>query len=83
MAHKISQGETITIKLHRLDLGQIVEGMLCRQQEWQQTADWHSGRLTAFPQDFKECSNAREAQWIADNYARILAEIDKQVGEQS
>ncbi|MGJ8726272.1 MAG: hypothetical protein ACSHYB_17115 [Roseibacillus sp.] len=49
MAGRIPQEETITIKLSRLDLGQVLEGMSCRQQEWQQTADWHSGKLTAPP----------------------------------
>ncbi|MGJ8726271.1 MAG: hypothetical protein ACSHYB_17110 [Roseibacillus sp.] len=83
MAGRTPQEETITIKLSRLDLWQILEGMSSRQQEWQQTADWHSGKLTEFPQNFKECSNATEAQWIADNYSRILAIIEKQLQEQS
>lgn len=83
MAGKIPQKETITIKLSRVDLGQVLEGMSCRQNEWQQTADWHTGKLTEFPQNFKECSNATEAQWIADNYSRILAIIEKQLQEQS
>ena len=82
MAKRISHEDQITIKLSRLDLSQMVEGMSCRQIEWQETADWHSGKLTLFPENFKESSNAEEAQWIADNYARILALIEQQFREQ-
>lgn len=83
MAERVSQENPITIKLIRLDLRQILAGMSSRQQEWQQTADWHSGKISEFPQNFKESSNATETQWIADNYSRIFAIFEKQLQIQS
>ncbi|GHC43505.1 hypothetical protein [Roseibacillus persicicus] len=71
------------IEFTRLDLGQVIEGLSCRQEEWQQTADWHSGKVSEFPAHLKEGSNAQEAQWVADNYARILSLIERQYHAQS
>ncbi|MBK1834390.1 hypothetical protein [Roseibacillus ishigakijimensis] len=71
--------ELPTVRLTLLDWGQVQEGLSCRQEEWQATADWHSGRLADLPDGFKEVRDAEEAQWIADNYQRILALIESQL----
>ena len=78
----LNQNTLIVISLERIDLGQIIEGLSLRQEEWQHTADWHKGKPLTSQQEIKESSNAEEAQWIANNYARILSIIKRQMDNQ-
>jgi hypothetical protein len=78
-----SMGKEIFLRLDSLDVGQIVDGLRCRQESWSNTANYL--RDDYFPDDSficEECSDADEAQRLADWYQRILAAIEAQVDAQ-
>jgi hypothetical protein len=76
-------GAQIRLQLNRLDVGQILDGLRCRQQSWATTAIWL--RDGSFPDESfvaEECSDWEEAQRLADWYQRIIVTIERQVNEQ-
>jgi hypothetical protein len=78
-----SMGKEIQLRLDSLDVGQILDGLRCRQQSWSNTAIYL--RDDYFPDDAficEECSDPTEAQNIADFYQRIIADIEQQVDQQ-
>jgi hypothetical protein len=78
-----TMGKEFHIRLDGFDLGQILDGLRCRQESWANTAIYL--RDDYFPDDSfacEECSNADEAQNIADHYQRIINAIERQVDEQ-
>ena len=51
-----------------------------RLEKWAYTADYlRTGRITK-PYPIEECSDAPEAQRLADYYASIIKSIEKQAG---
>jgi hypothetical protein len=73
----------IQITIDSLDLGQIVDGLRSRQESWKNTAIYL--RDGFFPDDAflcEDCSDADEAERIANRYQRIIASIDQQIEQQ-
>ena len=76
-------GKELHFKLDTVDLGQVLDGLRCRQQSWANTAIYLHDEY--FPDDSfvcEECSDANEAQRIADTYQRIITTIETQIAEQ-
>jgi hypothetical protein len=76
-------GKEFHLRLDGFDLGQVLDGLRCRQESWANTAIYL--RDEYFPNDSflcEECSDAGEAQKIADMYQRIISAIERQIDEQ-
>ena len=76
-------GKKLQIKIDSLDLGQILDGLRSRQESWKNTAVFL--RDGFFPDDAfvcEECSDADEAERIADDYKRIIGSIERQIDAQ-
>jgi len=76
-------GKKLQIKIDSLDLGQILEGLRSRQESWKNTAVFL--RDGFFPDEAfvcEECSDADEAERIADDYRRIIGNIERQIDAQ-
>ena len=76
-------GKEFHLTLDGLDLGQALDGLRCRQQSWANTAIYL--RDGYFPDDSfvcEECSDADEAQKIADSYLRIISTVEQQIEAQ-
>ena len=76
-------GKELHFKLHSVDIGQVLDGLRCRQESWANTAIYIHNEY--FPDDSfvcEECSDANEAQRIADMYQRIISTIEGQIAEQ-
>ncbi len=78
-----SMGKEIHLRLDVLDVGQILDGIRCRQQAWTDTAIYlRDGYFHDDAFVCEECSDFTKAQNIADFYQRIIANIERQVDEQ-
>jgi hypothetical protein len=78
-----TMGTTFHLTIDGFDLGQILDGLRCRQESWANTAIYL--RDDYFPDDSfacEECRDADEAQRIADHYQRIIGTIERQVDGQ-
>ena len=78
-----TMGKTFHLTIDGFDLGQILDGLRCRQESWANTAIFL--REDYFPDDSfvcEECSDADEAQKISDHYQRIISAIERQIEEQ-
>ena len=66
-----------------IDLGQALDGLRIRAEQWQKTADFLE---TGFTSDGffipEECSDAYEASRIAKHYQCIIKNIEAQVSKQ-
>jgi hypothetical protein len=74
---------TYTIKLDSLDLGQLLDGLRCREESWRNTAIYL--RDGYFPDDSfvcEVCSDEDEAERIAGYYRRIIEDLEKQMAAQ-
>lgn len=69
----------VTLKLPRLMVGQIIEGLQARQEVWLDTAEYMETGVTSEPCIIEECSNANEARNIATYYEEIINAIEKQL----
>jgi len=71
--------KTYHIELDALDLGQLLDGLEARADAWEKTADYH--RTGQSPPDFlvEECSDAGEADKIAQHYRSIISKIHEQM----
>lgn len=70
------------IRLSGLDLGQVIDGLEARATAWRLTAKYlETGEA---PDGFvnEECSDAEEANRLADHYHRILHNLIQQQTEQ-
>jgi hypothetical protein len=72
--------ETIDLSLPAIDVGQILDALHIRMERWAYTADYlRTGRISeSYP--IEECSDADEAQQLADHYASIIRSIEEQAG---
>ena len=78
-----TMGKTLQISIDAIELGQILDGLRCRQESWANTTIFL--RDGFFPDDAfvcEECSDADEAQKIAGHYQRIISAIERQIDEQ-
>ncbi len=78
-----TMGKQLYLKLDSLDVGQILDGLHSRQESWANTAIYL--RDGYFPDDAfvcEECSDASEAQKIANHYQRIISAVERQVAAQ-
>lgn len=77
-------GEIFQLRLEANDLGQLLDGLRCRAEVWRNTAIYlQTGEP---PSEFflpEECRDAEEADNIASDYERIIAEIVRQRDEQN
>jgi len=69
----------VTLKLPRLMVGQIIDGLRERQKIWLYTAEFMDTGETEEPCIIEECSNADEAKNIASYYEEIINCIEKQI----
>jgi hypothetical protein len=82
------RGDTHMPQLYRVeleanDLGQILDGLRCREESWRNTAIYL--RDEYFPDDSfvcEECSSPEEAESIADWNQRIIETLTRQRDEQ-
>ena len=59
------------------DLGQIMDGLTCRAEDYERTAQYHE---TGFADDYiLEVRDAREAHNLARWYRRLIEEIRMQL----
>jgi hypothetical protein len=76
-------GKEITLRLDSLDVGQILDGLRCRQESWTNTAIYlRDGYFGDDSFVCEECSDTEEAQKLADWYQRIIGGIERQVNAQ-
>jgi hypothetical protein len=68
----------ITLKLPRLMVGQILDGLRERVQVWRYTEQYMEVGYTDEPCIIEECSDADEARGIAEYYEEIIGCIEKQ-----
>ncbi len=68
----------VTLSLPALDVGQILDALNIRMEQWAYTADYlRTGRISK-PYPIEECSDADEAQRLADYYGSIIRSIEEQ-----
>lgn len=79
---KIKRDKIVTLKLPRLMVGQIVEGLQARQEVWLNTAEFMETGDTEEPCIIGECPDADEAKNIVAYYEEIINEINKQLNLQ-
>lgn len=72
------------IELNDLDLGQLLDGLESRAESWEKTADYL--RTEEMPGGdyflIEECSDAEEADGIAEHYRSIIGKIQEQMEAQ-
>ena len=69
------------IELDALDLGQLLDGFDCRAEAWEKTVDYLQEGDMRDGEFFviEECSDAEEADSIADLYRSIIGKIRSQM----
>jgi hypothetical protein len=76
-------GKTYAIRFEDKDLGQLLDGLHCRSEAWHGTAEYlESGHTPREDFVIEECSDAEEANAIAADYDRIIANIETQMKAQ-
>ena len=76
-------GKEFHFKLDSVDLGQVLDGLRCREQSWARSAIYLHDEY--FPDDSfvcEECSDANEAQSHPQMYQWIITTIEGQIAEQ-
>jgi hypothetical protein len=74
-------GTLHTLRLDSNDIGQIIDGLQSRAESWRQTAAYlESGHAARDDFIAEECSDAHEANAIANHYERIVRELEIQLG---
>jgi hypothetical protein len=73
----------LQILLNNDDLGQLLDGLRCRAEAWQKTAEYlKSGCCSDDSFVCEECSSTHEAKMIAQHYRKIIASIEQQAEKQ-
>ncbi|HPD48559.1 MAG TPA: hypothetical protein P5279_01515 [Anaerohalosphaeraceae bacterium] len=72
------QDQLITLRLPANTVGQIIDGLTQRMLVWQATAEYLQRGRTDITDTIEECSDAQEAQALADWYQQIIQEITRQ-----
>ncbi|HBG27837.1 MAG: hypothetical protein A2Y10_06810 [Planctomycetes bacterium GWF2_41_51] len=71
--------QMVLLKLPRMMVGQIIDGLRERQNVWQLTAEYMETGETSEPCIIEECSDADEANNIAAYYEEIINKIQSQL----
>jgi len=71
--------EFVKLTLSRMDIGQILDGLRERMKAWKGTYEYFKKGHTELCEIIEECSDANEAKAIADYYAKIIKDIEKQI----
>jgi hypothetical protein len=71
--------EFVKLTLSRMDVGQILDGLRERMKAWKGTYEYFKKGHTELCEIIEECSDANEAKAIADYYAKIIKNIEKQL----
>lgn len=73
-----------SIELDDLDLGQLLDGLDCRAEAWQRTAQYLQTEEMPDSEFFivEECSDPEEADSIAGHYRSIISKIRNQMEAQ-
>jgi hypothetical protein len=67
----------VTIALEENDWGQIIDGLTCRAEEYELTAQYHE---TGYAENYiLEVRDAKEAKNLAQWYRRLVKQIRKQL----
>ena len=75
--------KTYLLRLEEKDLGQILDGLIAREESWRKTAEYFRSGYN--PDDsfiIEECSGEQEANQLALLYARIVRNLERQRDEQ-
>jgi hypothetical protein len=75
----MDQNETVTLRLPRGFVGQILDGLEVLIEEWEHTAEYHETGLVRDGVCVRECTDAGEAEEMAGFYRRIREEVAGQV----
>lgn len=73
----------ITLILDREDVGQILDGLNARFETWKKTSEYLKGGKIEDGFVIEECTDASEAEAIAERYADIIEKIRKQIDGQT
>jgi hypothetical protein len=76
--------EFVTLKLPKLFVGQILDGLRIRAESWERTKDYLADGVID-PDDpyIEECNDEIEARQIEAFYREIIKEIETQLAAQS
>lgn len=75
--------KTYMIRLGKNELGQILDGLRMREVSWRGTAEYLvSDQLADDSIAIEECRDEHEATRIADFYAAIIRDLERQRDEQ-
>jgi hypothetical protein len=69
----------VKLTLSRMDIGQILDGLHERMNAWKGTYEYLKKGHADLCDVIEECSDADEAKAIADQYAKIIKAIEKQL----
>jgi hypothetical protein len=73
----------VVLKLPRLFVGQLLDCLNITVEDWDRTKLYHeTGYVDPDEPYVRECSDAHEAEQIANYYRQIIAEIEKQLDNQ-
>jgi hypothetical protein len=76
--------EFVTLKLPKLFVGQMLDGLQIRAESWERTKVYLAdGVIDPDEPYIEECSDENEAEQIANFYREIITEIETQLEEQS
>lgn len=76
----MNQNEMVTLRLPRLFVGQVLDGLDVLIEQWEYTAQYHEDGLIRGDMIVRECTDEDEARWIAAFYREIRDEIERQGG---
>ena len=62
----------VTLRLSRLDAGQIIDGLTERMKVWKDTEEYLRTGCFDLDSFIEECSNPEEARSIAEYYEKII-----------
>lgn len=71
--------DAMAIRLPRNDIGQIVDALCVRRDDWRYTQRYLEEDYEEPERVIEECSDADEARRIADYYDEIIAKIRSQI----
>ncbi len=77
--------EFVTLKLPKVFVGQILDGLRIRAESWERTKIYFSDGVIVDPDDpyIEECNDEVEARQIESYYKEIVKEIETQLEAQS
>ena len=69
----------VTLRLDRNDVGQILDGLVCRLEAWQVTQQWFEDGYLEEDQQIEECDDFEEAQRMVKTYERLIQIVREQL----